>query len=207
MGKHKNKIYTRTGDMGETGLVGGQRVQKNDHRIEAYGTVDELNSFLGLCKASLDGGQCEKILTELTEIQKDLFSVGAQLSAYPEGAKRISASCLKDGRIKALEESMDDLDAVLPPLKGFILPCGHPAAAWSHVCRTVCRRAERSVVNMKVSCPAASLEAEKTVYRIIRYLNRLSDYFFILARYLNATHTHEEELWLPWQIDDGNESP
>lgn len=171
------KIYTRTGDSGETSLLGGKRVAKNDARIEAYGTVDELSSFIGVARAAW---QKSPIDGELSQIQNDLFDVGARLSAVD--ASRFPGA--SDSRIAALEQAIDTMERGLAPLSNFILPGGSAAAAHLHVARTVCRRAERLVV---------ALEGEHQT--TIRYLNRLSDYLFVAARFANATLGVEDVPW------------
>lgn len=164
------KIYTRTGDRGETSLFGGSRVAKNDPRIEAYGTVDELSSFLGVARASsLPAG----IDQHLEQVQRDLFSVGAHLAS--PGTSRFTG--VEPQRIEELERAIDAMERELAPLTNFILPGGSPAAAHLHVARTVCRRAERCVVGLHDESP----ETQST----IAYLNRLSDYLFVAARLAN----------------------
>ena len=165
------KIYTRTGDLGETSLFGGARVAKNDPRIEAYGTVDELSSFLGVARAAALPAETE---TVLEQVQRDLFDVGAHLAS--PGTSRFAGVDPK--RIEELERAIDTMERDLVPLTNFILPGGTPAAAHLHVARTVCRRAERCVV-------ALHDESEAT-RSTIAYLNRLSDYLFVAARFANA---------------------
>ncbi len=170
------KIYTRTGDRGETGLFGGGRSPKSSLRVEAYGAVDELNAFLGLAVAVLDGkGPAER----LRAIQHDLFAIGSRLSAPPEreGRRRPSLPDVPESRIGQMEEWMDGADADLEPLRAFVLPGGSRAAAHLHVCRTVCRRAERAVVRLA--------REEEVDDGILAYLNRLSDLLFVLARLEN----------------------
>lgn len=157
------KIYTRTGDHGETSLFGGKRVAKNDTRIEAYGTVDELNSFLG----SITG------FDEIPAIQSDLFEIGAHLAS--PGTSRFPG--VDESRITALEQSIDAMERELAPLTSFILPGGSAAAAQIHIARTVCRRAERRVVALEDDTPATQ--------STIAYLNRLSDWLFVAARFAN----------------------
>ena len=171
------KIYTRTGDTGETSLLGGRRVSKNDPRIEAYGTVDELSSFIGVARAAW---LASPIDAQLAAIQNDLFDVGAQLAAVD--ATRFPGAAA--GRIEDLERSIDAMESELPALTNFILPGGSAAAAHLHVARTVCRRAERKVV--------AIGDADE---RTIRYLNRLSDYLFVAARFANAKQGVADVLW------------
>jgi cob(I)alamin adenosyltransferase len=178
------KIYTKTGDTGETGLFGGGRVRKDDARIEAFGTVDELNAALGLAR-------CEQLPDEieqtLEQVQSDLFSLGAQL-ATPDPARH-GMSLIGQPHIAALEKAIDNLEAGLPPLRNFILPAGNRGAVLMHVARSVCRRAERRVVSL------AAVE-ENLEPLIIQYLNRLGDYLFVAARFANhETHTPETK----WQ--------
>ena len=163
------KIYTRTGDTGETSLFGGGRVRKDDPRLAAYGTVDELNSFIGAARSAWAGSAID---AQLERIQSDLFDVGAQLAA--PGAERFRGA--DPGRAIELERSIDEMDRDLAPLTNFILPGGSAAAAQLHIARTVCRRAERLVVALGDT----SLDAT------IVYLNRLSDYLFVAARFANA---------------------
>jgi cob(I)alamin adenosyltransferase len=179
------KIYTKTGDAGETGLFAGPRVRKDDPRIEAYGTVDELNAFLGLARCEALPAAVEQTLVR---VQSELFSVGAEL-ATPEPEKHGTA-LVGDVQITALEREIDQLDAELSPLKQFILPAGCRGAAALHVARGVCRRAERRVVSFAHS-PGVSVSE-----RIIRYLNRLGDYLFVAARFVNAQAKLDET---PWQ--------
>jgi cob(I)alamin adenosyltransferase len=180
------KIYTKTGDKGETSLFGGARVPKSSLRIEAYGTVDELNSYLGLVRdhvpADLPGAR-----QLLKDIQDRLFVIGANLASDP--SKQMSVPDVREADIETLERAMDAMDAELPPLKNFILPGGHPAVSHGHVARCICRRTERLVV---------ALHQEEAVPEIlIRYLNRLSDYLFVLSRKL-AQHLGAEEIaWMP----------
>jgi cob(I)alamin adenosyltransferase len=178
------KIYTKTGDEGETGLFAGPRVRKDDVRIEAYGTVDELNATLGLAR-------CEQLPATindlLSRVQNELFAVGAEL-ATPDPEKHGTA-LVGESHIAALEQAIDGFDAVLPPLKRFILPGGSRGAALLHVARSQCRRAERRVVSLAHS-PGASVSP-----RIIRYLNRLGDYLFVAARWANYEAKAAEIEW------------
>ncbi|MBK6931018.1 MAG: cob(I)yrinic acid a,c-diamide adenosyltransferase [Saprospirales bacterium] len=179
------RIYTKTGDLGETALFGGQRVPKSHLRVDAYGTVDELNSFIGFLTDAL--GE-EPACRLLKEIQHRLFSVGAYLATDPAGGLTLPAD-LQAGDVQLLEDTMDALDARLPELKNFILPGGHPTVSLCHVCRTVCRRAERLVVALHQEDPVELL--------VLQYLNRLSDYFFILARHLALEAGVAEIIWMP----------
>ena len=176
------KIYTKTGDTGETGLFGGKRVAKDHYRIEAYGTVDELNSFLGLVR---DGLENEELRTELKAIQINLFNIGSSLASDPD--KALPVPELADADIEQLEKAMDRMDEALPDLKNFILPGGHPVVSYCHIARTVCRRAERRVVALG--------HAEPTDEKLLRYLNRLSDYLFMLARKVGQDLGVEEVKW------------
>jgi cob(I)alamin adenosyltransferase len=179
------KIYTKTGDAGDTGLFGGPRVRKDDVRIEAYGTVDELNAALGLARAEALPASIERCLLR---VQSELFSVGAEL-ATPEPAKHGTA-LICDPHIAALEQAIDELEVTLPPLKQFILPAGNRGAGLLHLARGICRRAERRVVTLARS-PQVHVSD-----RIIRYLNRLGDYLFVAAR---ATGQDAGLAELPWQ--------
>lgn len=178
------KIYTKTGDKGETGLFGGRRLPKFHDRIEAYGTVDELNAFIGLLS---DYVESEGLNQELKDIQDLLFVIGANLASEPK--KEDAVPDVTDEDVSALEKAMDRMDGDLPPLKHFLLPGGHPAVSYAHVARTVCRRAERLVV--------ALAQEEVVADIIIRYLNRLSDYLFILSRKVGHDLGVEERKWEP----------
>ncbi len=185
------KIYTRTGDKGTTSLIGGARVEKSDLRLEVYGTVDELNSFIGLLLAQLTkefNGRTEVAETQshLQRIQSDLFDLGTQL-ACEEEALRAKLPHLHDDHLQDLELAMDTYTEHLKPLQNFILPGGSVSAATAHVARTVCRRAERLCVKLSLDHDVEAL--------LIRYLNRLSDYLFVLARFLNACLSIEEPIW------------
>ena len=176
------KIYTKTGDKGKTSLFGNARVDKDDIRIEAYGTVDELNTFIGLLIEKID---LEEYTAELRTIQSKLFDVGSNLAADPDFDYKLPEIKATDSA--SLEQSMDKMNLSLETLKTFILPGGSEANAQAHICRTVCRRAERRVVSLT---KVADVDPE-----IIIYLNRLSDYFFVLSRFL-LNHTGTPEI--PW---------
>ena len=186
------KIYTRGGDKGETTLLGGVRVAKNDPRVTAYGTVDELNAALGVAIALENGNALNLLSDELRSLQEDLFTMGARLAAAdPERALRKGTiPALDEGRIEELEAWIDRLDADLPSLDAFVLPGGSIVAAQLHVARTICRRAERNVMELLTEQPDL---AEV----VIPYLNRLSDLLFMLARYANHQKDHKDTLWLP----------
>ena len=180
------KIYTRTGDDGTTGLFGGGRVPKSHPRIAAYGTVDELNSWLGLVRAHLLPEETE-LDALLQRLQGMLFDTGADLATPLDSRARTVR--IESRYVEALEQEIDRLEAQLPPLKTFILPGGAPAAAMLHVARTVCRRAERHVVK--------AMQQETLNPEVLRFLNRLSDLLFVLARWLNHRRHVAETPWLP----------
>lgn len=177
------KIYTKTGDKGDTRLFDGTQVRKNDPRVEAYGGVDELNSFIGAAASFL---QDENLRVILIDIQRDLFSVGAQL-ADPRQHGQKQKSRLDPARVQALEEYIDRFETELAPLRQFILAGGSPAGAMLHVARTVCRRAERQVVEL-----ASGVEMDPIA---VQYLNRLSDFLFVMARLVNLRQGQQE---IPW---------
>ena len=176
------KIYTKTGDKGETALFGGRRLPKSHLRIDAYGTVDELNSFLGLVR---DETEDQDVRNVLYQIQNRLFTIGANLASDPEKSPDVPDLLEED--IQLLESEIDRMEEVLPPLKNFILPGGHTLVSKTHVARCVCRRAERLTV---------AVNAENQVPDIIlQYLNRLSDYLFVLSRYLGHQLGVQEVTW------------
>ncbi|MCE2789923.1 MAG: cob(I)yrinic acid a,c-diamide adenosyltransferase [Saprospiraceae bacterium] len=180
------KIYTKTGDQGTTSLLGGKRVSKDDLRIEAYGTIDELNAHIGLLNAQMEEATQHYFLTE---VQRRLFSIGSALACDPD--RPLVRPDLGADDIQLLENAMDTMDQLLEPLRNFILPGGDALVAQAHICRTVCRRAERRII---------TLDREKPVGEwIIQYLNRLSDYFFILSRYMAQSRKIEEIIWTPRQ--------
>jgi len=180
------RIYTKTGDKGDTALFGGRRVPKSHLRVDAYGTVDELNSFIGWLRDSVENQHIREVLAH---IQHRLFTVGAHLASDPK--KHPPTPDLLSSDIELLEKEMDTMDAGLPPLKNFILPGGHPVVSVCHVCRTVCRRAERLAVALHQKDPVEAL--------VLQYLNRLSDYFFMLARQLAHDLGAAEVIWNPRQ--------
>lgn len=178
------KIYTKKGDDGKTSLLGGKRVAKADLRIEAYGTVDELNSFLGLLRdQGLDEDKSQKII----QIQNNLFSIGSHL-ATESGSTSFPLPELNESEISFLEKEMDEMDETLPEMKNFVLPGGHVLVSSSHVCRTVCRRAERLVADLS--------EREEIDSYIRKYLNRLSDFLFVLSRKLAHELKVQETPWI-----------
>lgn len=180
------KIYTKTGDKGNTSLIGGTKVPKNDIRIETYGTVDELNSWIGLINDQL---QDEEFRNELKEIQDRLFTIGSSLATDAEKAPKMKLPDLKDNDIEFLEKRIDLMTAALPPMKNFILPGGHITVSSIHIARCVCRRAERLAVNMQLN----GLFVDK---KVIQYLNRLSDYLFTVARFVAQKLGVQE---IPWK--------
>jgi cob(I)alamin adenosyltransferase len=179
------KIYTKTGDQGETGLFGGERVSKSSLRLEAYGTVDELNSILGLTAVEAKG---EGVKELILKIQNELFTVGSDL-ATPDNEKNKKLNITRTPEVFAAdaEKAIDAYNAKIPELKNFILPGGGKAASLFHLARTVCRRAERCVVALN--------KGEEINGNIIIFLNRLSDLFFVLARYENAVSETPDILW------------
>jgi cob(I)alamin adenosyltransferase len=180
------KIYTKTGDKGDTGLFGGGRVPKDDIRVTAYGDVDELNSVLGVVRATAPTDLFDDLLAS---IQRDLFALGGHLATpNPEKVKKaLEKAELSHDRVALFERTIDEADAELPPLKAFILPAGTPKAAAFHLARTVCRRAERSVVTL-------SRDQETPEFFLI-YINRLSDLLFALARVANKRAGVEDVTW------------
>jgi cob(I)alamin adenosyltransferase len=180
------KIYTKTGDAGLTSLIGGTRVHKSHIRIETYGTVDELNSFVGLLR---DQPVNEKRIVFLAEIQENLFTIGALLAADPEKNKMKLPEIVEED-IHKLEKEIDQMDALLPEMRAFVLPGGHQSVSFCHIARTVCRRTERLVIALSESeYPVEAL--------IIKYLNRLSDYLFVLSRMMSQELEVEEIPWKP----------
>jgi cob(I)alamin adenosyltransferase len=181
------RIYTKTGDKGKTSLLGGTKVPKNDLRIETYGTVDELNSYIGLVNDLISD---EHSKTILREIQDRLFTIGSSLACDPVKEPLMKIPDLKEHDVEFLEKEIDVMTDKLPAMKNFILPGGHVAVSTTHVARCVCRRAERLCVDMQ--------EQEMSIEPlIIIYLNRLSDYLFVLARYVAHLLNVEEIPWKP----------
>lgn len=179
------KIYTKTGDKGETSLYGGKRVSKLDIRIEAYGTIDELNSFIGLLK---DQSIADAHKDFLFNVQHKLFTIGA-IMATPIESDKLKIERITENDIEALEREIDNMDDSLERMTHFILPGGHKSVSYCHVCRSVCRRAERR---------AYELTTEEGLENVVlKYLNRLSDYLFVLARMLTKELNVEETKWIP----------
>jgi cob(I)alamin adenosyltransferase len=180
------RIYTKTGDAGTTGLGGGRRVSKDEPRVRAYGTVDELNSTLGLALAL---GLTERLVTELGRIQNELFDLGSDLCWPEDDERRDRIPTVQPHHVTQLESLIDELNGVVGPLTNFLLPGGSPGAAQLHVARTVCRRAEREAITLSRDEPIGDL--------VIPYLNRLSDALFVMARYENHQRGIAEPLWRP----------
>jgi cob(I)alamin adenosyltransferase len=181
------KIYTKTGDEGKTSLLGGTKVPKSHIRINAYGTVDELNSFIGLLGDLFSDMHSREVLRE---IQDRLFTIGSSLACDPGKEISMQIPELRESDILRLETEIDEMNKVLPEMKSFILPGGNSTVSTAHICRTVCRRAERIIVELDASEP----QGQKL---IIKYLNRLSDYLFVLARYIGLLAGAEEVRWKP----------
>jgi cob(I)alamin adenosyltransferase len=186
------KIYTKTGDNGTTGLVGGTRIPKHDLRIDCYGTVDELNSYLGLIR---DQTISDDSQTTLIKIQNQLFIIGSLLATDSDKLKdeskrkRLGITLLKSEAIEFLETEIDTMNSVLPPMTHFILPGGHQTVSFCHIARCICRRAERNISKLNTEQP--------TQPEILIYLNRLSDFIFVLARKLSKELHAEEIKWIP----------
>jgi cob(I)alamin adenosyltransferase len=181
-----DRIYTKTGDEGTTGLGGGQRVAKDDRRVVTYGTVDELNSQLGVAIAV---GLCERLTTELTLIQNELFDLGSDLCWPSDDPRRARIPTVEPRHVEKLERLIDEFNDVVGPLTNFLLPGGAPGAAHLHVARTICRRAEREAVRLG--------RDEAIGEHVLPYLNRLSDALFVMARYENHERGVPEPLWQP----------
>ncbi|HEU5290800.1 MAG TPA: cob(I)yrinic acid a,c-diamide adenosyltransferase [Cyclobacteriaceae bacterium] len=179
------KIYTKTGDKGTTALFGGKRVSKADLRIDTYGTVDELNSYIGLVRDQPVNASRKEILVE---IQDRLFTIGSILATEP-GNTKVKVPSLLENDVTFLEKEIDAMEAKLPPMKNFILPGGREGVSFCHIARTVCRRTERLVIALDAQ--------EKVDPLIIQYLNRLSDYLFVLSRKMAAELLAEETPWKP----------
>ena len=184
-----NRIYTRTGDAGETALGSGERVSKASLRIATYGTVDETNATVGVARLHTADTKLDAMLAR---IQNELFDLGADL-CVPDRGQKLEYEPLRilPKQYERLEHEIDELNGELAPLRSFVLPAGHPAAAQLHVCRTVCRRAERLIVEL------AALDSEPVSEGAIAYINRLSDFFFVASRWVNAKHGSGDVLWVP----------
>ena len=179
------KIYTKTGDQGTTSLFGGRRVSKADLRIDTYGTVDELNSWMGVLRDQEVNDSRKDVLLA---IQDRLFVVGSMLATEP-GNTRVKIPTLTEDDVLLLEQHIDGMDSGLPAMRSFVLPGGHPSISFGHVARTVCRRAERLVIALHESEPVSPL--------VLKYMNRLSDYLFVLTRQMAQDLKAEESPWKP----------
>ena len=179
------KIYTKTGDQGQTSLLGGTRVPKYELRIESYGTIDELNSHIGLLR---DQEINNLYSTQLIEVQDRLFTIGSHLAADPE-KRKIKVPPLNEEDIQYLEHAIDEMNSVLPEMKSFVLPGGHATVSICHVARCICRRAERAIVHL------AETSSVETI--VLKYINRLSDYLFVLSRKLSQDLGATETPWKP----------
>jgi cob(I)alamin adenosyltransferase len=186
------KIYTKTGDNGTTSLIGGERVKKSNLRIETYGTIDELNSFLSFLHDQSAITSAPEIKEQLLQIQNVLFRIGAYL-AVNDNSGEYKIPEIKQVYVQSLEEYIDNLSGELPAMKGFVLPGGHQCVSLCHIVRTVCRRAERRIIELS--------ECSSVDQLISQYINRLSDYFFILARFLSKKLDVREIIWHP-QLDN-----
>ena len=183
-------IYTKTGDKGMTSLVGGQRVSKTDPRLEAYGTVDELNSQLGLLLTFIETDEDRDVVAQ---VQNDLFVVGGYLATDSDDTKHQGQTIVSDEMVGMIEAAIDRIDASLPPLRAFILPGGCRGAAVCHVCRTVCRRTERRI--LELNNRLAEQKNGEIDTNVMHYINRLSDFLFVLARKLNIIANKDEIIW------------
>lgn len=181
----KSLIYTKTGDTGNTSLVGGQRVSKASPRLEAYGSIDELNSTIGFLRSLLEEESTQS--AQLLEIQHNLFRIGSYLATDSTQTPLLPQSILTQEDLQVLENEIDKTDSQLPPLKAFILPGGSRESAVCHICRTVCRRAERQIITLNTE-----FQVDTT---LLAYINRLSDYLFITARKLNQSKKIAEIVW------------
>ena len=180
----KSVIYTGTGDKGTTSLVGGQRVSKASDRIESYGTIDELNSFIGLLMTAMEEGPDTEFLSF---VQHKLFNIGSYLATDQETTEIQVPSRVSEESVERMEREIDRIDGELPKMKAFILPGGCRSAALAHVCRTVCRRAEREIYRLAETAPVEDL--------VLKFINRLSDYLFVLARKECIQHNGKEIIW------------
>ncbi|SHG18791.1 cob(I)yrinic acid a,c-diamide adenosyltransferase [Flagellimonas flava] len=185
------KIYTKTGDKGTTALFTGKRVPKHHIRIESYGTIDELNSFLGLLRDQNMDSHSKEILSH---IQNKLFTVGAILATEPTKDNRLKIPRISEEDIQILEKEMDEMNEQLPEMTHFILPGGHTTVSYCHIARTVCRRGERMVSYLN--------EEEPVPENLLSYINRLSDYLFVLARKLSKDLHAEEVKWVPEKLEE-----
>ena len=189
------KIYTRIGDQGKSSLFSGERVSKHHVRMRAYGELDELNAVIGALMAGLPEAAAG-VHQQLKQIQSDLFQIGAWLATTPDSEALARLPRITEAHVKRLEDYIDGLQKYLPVLNAFILPGGHMSAAWAHIARTVCRRCERSTVEMAQS-DALRKTPDGGLAPILAYLNRLSDHLFVVARFCNRAAGVEDQIWRP----------
>ena len=185
-----NKIYTKTGDDGTTALGNGERIAKSSKRVSAYGSVDELNSFIGLARSFIESDKIKELDKILATIQNDLFDLGADL-CIPDKDKNADSLKIVKSYVKNLEKEIDKLNSQLEPLRSFILPGGTKVSAYVHIARTIARRCEREMIELR------QIEEAEISKEAVQYINRLSDFLFVAARYVNLKSDFDDILWIP----------
>ena len=185
-----NKIYTKTGDDGTTALGNGERIAKSSKRVSAYGSVDELNSFIGLARSFIESDKLKELDKILATIQNDLFDLGADL-CIPDKDKNADSLKIVNSYVKNLEREIDKLNSQLEPLRSFILPGGTKVSAYIHIARTIARRCEREMIELR------QIEEAEISKEAVQYINRLSDFLFVAARYVNLKSDFDDILWIP----------
>ncbi|MEC7671754.1 MAG: cob(I)yrinic acid a,c-diamide adenosyltransferase [Pseudomonadota bacterium] len=185
-----NKIYTKTGDDGTTALGNGERIAKSSKRVSAYGSVDELNSFIGLARSFIESDKLQELDKILATIQNDLFDLGADL-CIPDKDKNADSLKIVNNYVKNLEREIDKLNSQLEPLRSFILPGGTKVSAYIHIARTIARRCEREMIELR------QIEKAEISKEAVQYINRLSDFLFVAARYVNLKSDFDDILWIP----------
>ena len=185
-----NKIYTKTGDDGTTALGNGERIAKSSKRVSAYGSVDELNSFIGLARSFIESDRLQELDKILATIQNDLFDLGADL-CIPDKDKNADSLKIVKSYVKNLEKEIDKLNSQLEPLRSFILPGGTKVSAYIHIARTIARRCEREMIELR------QIEEAEISKEAVQYINRLSDFLFVAARYVNLKSDFDDILWIP----------
>ncbi|MEC8448010.1 MAG: cob(I)yrinic acid a,c-diamide adenosyltransferase [Pseudomonadota bacterium] len=185
-----NKIYTKTGDDGTTALGNGERIAKSSKRVSAYGSVDELNSFIGLARSFIESDKLKELDKILATIQNDLFDLGADL-CIPDKDKNADSLKIVKSYVKNLEKEIDKLNSQLEPLRSFILPGGTKVSAYVHIARTIARRCEREMIELR------QIEKAEISKEAVQYINRLSDFLFVAARYVNLKSDFDDILWIP----------
>ncbi|MEC8425854.1 MAG: cob(I)yrinic acid a,c-diamide adenosyltransferase [Pseudomonadota bacterium] len=185
-----NKIYTKTGDDGTTALGNGERIAKSSKRVSAYGSVDELNSFIGLARSFIESDKLQELDKILATIQNDLFDLGADL-CIPDKDKNADSLKIVKSYVKNLEKEIDKLNSQLEPLRSFILPGGTKVSAYVHIARTIARRCEREMIELR------QIEEAEISKEAVQYINRLSDFLFVAARYVNLKSDFDDILWIP----------